>query len=60
MTNLPWMLVLPVVVLAAFLIGTIWKRIQDRTVTAVRNTIRPGSLNVAALQKYADGLKKTA
>lgn len=52
--NLPWAVVLPTSVLLAFLVGIIWKRAQDKTVTVVRNlTLKPGDLNVRDLQKYA-------
>ncbi len=51
--DVPWAYVLPVLVVSAFGVGTIYKRLQDRTVQVIRDTIKPGDLNVDELTAYA-------
>lgn len=51
--DVAWIYILPVIAFSAFLIGLIWKRLQDKTVEVVRNTIKPGELHVDDLKAYA-------
>ena len=50
--DVPWVYILPALVLLAFGIGTIIKRVQDRTVRAIRDTLRPGELSISDLNVY--------
>lgn len=58
--DVPWAYFLPALVILAFGVGLIYKRVQDRTVRYVRQTLKPGDLHVDELQAYAKNLGKTA
>lgn len=50
--DVPWSYVLPALVVLAFGVGLIFKRLQDRTVQYVRRTLKPGDLHVDELEAY--------
>lgn len=51
--DVPWTYVLPALVVLAFGVGLVFKRLKDRAVRVIRSTIRPGELHVDDLKAYA-------
>lgn len=58
--DVPWTYFLPALVMVAFGVGLVYKRLQDRTVQYVRHTLRPGQLHIDDLEQYARNLGKQA
>jgi len=53
MNDIPWIYVLPALALLSFIVGMIWKAMQDRAVEAVRHmTVKPGDLSADEVQEY--------
>jgi hypothetical protein len=58
--DIPWSYVLPFLVVLGFGAGLVYKRLQDRTVQLVRDTIKPGDMHVDDFKEYLKNARKTA